>query len=62
MIIKKKVNIIMSLIDNLIKKIRKMSDEELKDWIIDNTYCPYLLDKSEIDCKSTCRECWEEDK
>lgn len=52
----------MSLVDNLIKKIRKMSDEELKDWIIDNTYCPYLLDKSEIDCKSTCRDCWEEDK
>ena len=52
----------MSLIDNLIKKIRKMSDEELKDWVIDNTYCPHLLDKSERDCKSTCRECWEEDK
>ena len=52
----------MSLVDNLIKKIRKMSDKELKEWIIDNIYCPHLMEGTERDCKPTCRECWEEDK
>lgn len=51
----------MTKIDNLINDIRKMTNEELKEWIIDNTYCPHLMDKSERDCKPTCRDCWEED-